>query len=87
MSQISEEYSFIERKFDRLIIPTDPEPFETNEKNFNLLSSSRFEQKKSVVSNLKEKKIRPTLDEYDLSLSHEVLTKLDEKENNVRLGD
>ena len=44
MNQIFEKNPFTKTTFDRLIIPTDPIPFETNKDNFRLLSASRLKK-------------------------------------------
>lgn len=85
MTQTFEEPSFSESEFDRLIVPTESKPFETNRDNFHLLSSSRLQNR--IVDNTKKNKTRPSLDEEDLALSHEVLLRLDEKENNANTRD
>ena len=44
MNQIFEKNPFVKSVFNRLIVPTDPIPFETNKDNFRLLSASRLKQ-------------------------------------------
>ena len=44
MNQIFEKNLFVKSAFNRLIVPTDPIPFETNKDNFRLLSASRLKK-------------------------------------------